>query len=78
MISEALNSVAKNHVSYVGNPKLMNNVMAEITIALPENEKERQVISSILSYFNKLISFHKEKLDELQSLKAGLLQQLFI
>ena len=78
MISQALNSVAKNHVSYVGNPKLMNNVMAEITIALPESEKERQVISSILSYYDNLISSHMQKLDGLQSLKAGLLQQLFI
>ena len=78
MISQALNSVAKNHVSYVGNPKLMNNVMAEITIALPESEKERQVISSLLSYYDNLISSHKQKLEGLQSLKAGLLQQLFI
>ena len=78
MISEALNSVAKNHVSYVGNPKLMNNVMAEITLTLPESEKERQVISALLSYYDNLISSHKQKLDELQSLKSGLLQQLFI
>ena len=78
MISDALNSVAKNHVSYVGNPKLMNNVMAEITLTLPESEKERQVISALLSYYDNLISSHKQKLDELQSLKSGLLQQLFI
>ena len=78
MISEAPNSVAKNHVSYVGNPKLMNNVMAEITLTLPESEKERQVISALLSYYDNLISSHKQKLDELQSLKSGLLQQLFI
>ena len=78
MISEALNSVAKSHVSYVGNPKLMNNVMAEITISLPESEKERQVISSVFAYLDRLITQHQQKLDEIQALKSGLLQQLFI
>ena len=78
MIAEALSSVAKNHVSYVGNPKLMNNVMAEIIISLPENKEERQAISSIFAFFDQLINYHQQKLDEIQTLKSGLLQQLFI
>ena len=31
-IAELINSVSKNYVSYVGNPKLMNGVMSEIKI----------------------------------------------
>ena len=33
VIAEALNNVAKRYVSYVGNPKLMNNVMADIQLS---------------------------------------------
>ncbi|WP_283265529.1 restriction endonuclease subunit S, partial [Streptococcus dysgalactiae] len=35
MVAEILNSVAWKFVSKVGNPKLMNNVMSEITLSLP-------------------------------------------
>ncbi|SYV95619.1 Uncharacterised protein, partial [Mycoplasmoides gallisepticum] len=35
MIAEALNNVSKSYVSYVGIPKLMNNVMAGVEIMIP-------------------------------------------
>lgn len=61
MIAEALNNVAKSHVSYVGNPKLMNNVMAEIIISLPSSEDERRLISAAFDKIDDLISYHQRK-----------------
>ena len=61
MIAEALNNVAKGHVSYVGNPKLMNNVMAEITISLPTSEKEREAISAFFDQIDNLITLHQRE-----------------
>ena len=59
MIAEALNNVAKGHVSYVGNPKLMNNVMADIEISLPIDEKEQKQISSFFDRIDNLITLHQ-------------------
>jgi type I restriction enzyme S subunit len=75
-ISAIINSVSKNYVSYVGNPKLMNGVMSGIKIpfpALPEQQK----ISDCLSSLDDLIKAENQKLDELQAHKKGLLQNLF-
>jgi len=44
-----LSSLTKNYVSYVGNPKLMNNVMANIELSLPESQAEQTQIATILS-----------------------------
>ena len=56
MIAEALNSVAKGYVSYVGNPKLMNNVMADIVIQIPTQAEEREQLSSIFAKLDNLIN----------------------
>ncbi len=61
MIAEALNRVAKKYVSYVGNPKLMNNVMAEITIKLPIDAKEQNLISNYFDKLDRLITLHQRK-----------------
>ena len=78
VIAEALNNVAKRYVSYVGNPKLMNNVMADIQIAVPTSQKERDRISSYFSYLDHLITLHQHKCDELQNLKKYMLQNMFV
>ena len=78
MIAEALNKVAKRHVSYVGNPKLMNNVMADIEITLPDDENERKRISYLFDKIDNLITLHQRKLDQLQTMKKFLLQNMFI
>ena len=57
MIAEALNKVAKRHVSYVGNPKLMNNVMADIEITLPDDENERKRISYLFDKIQHFTTF---------------------
>lgn len=78
MIAEALNKVAKRHVSYVGNPKLMNNVMADIEITLPDDENEQKRISYLFDKIDNLITLHQRKLEALQTLKKFLLQNLFV
>lgn len=76
-IAEALNIVAKKYVSYVGNPKLMNNVMAEIQIAVPPTKEERDKISSYFESLDNLITLQQLELDGYKELKKGLLQQMF-
>ena len=61
MIAEALNNVAKGYVSYVGNPKLMNNVMADIVIQIPTQAEEREQLSSFFTNLDHLITLHQYK-----------------
>ncbi|KAA3620297.1 MAG: restriction endonuclease subunit S [Flavobacterium sp.] len=75
-IAELINSVSKKHVSYVGNPKLMNGVMSKIQIPVP-SIPEQQKIASCLSSLDELLAAHNEKLDALKDHKKGLLQNLF-
>lgn len=78
MISEALNNVSKGYVSYVGNPKLMNNVMADISIMLPLRPEEREQLSKFFSKLDKLISLHQRKVEKLKEIKAAMLSKAFI
>lgn len=59
MIAEALNNVAKSYVSYVGNPKLMNNVMADIEIMIPVSPLEQEKISKLFAVLDNLITLHQ-------------------
>ena len=61
MIAEALNNVAKGYVSYVGNPKLMNNVMADIEIMMPTHAEEREKLSVFFRNLDNLITLHQRK-----------------
>lgn len=76
-IAEILNTVSKNYVSYVGNPKLMNNVMSEIAICIPPTIKEQQKIAECLSALDDLIASESAELEALKAHKKGLMQQLF-
>ena len=53
-------NVSKGYVSYVGNPKLMNNVMADIDIKIPNNEIEREKISELFKQIDNLITLHQQ------------------
>ena len=77
MIAEALNKVAKGYVSYVGNPKLMNNVMADIVIRIPTHAEEQEKLSSLFANLNHLITLHQRKYEKLKSMKAALLEKMF-
>jgi len=76
-IAEQINSISKYHVSYVGNPKLMNNVMAEIQIFFPCIE-EQKIISSFINELNNEIELNEQILDDIQRMKEAFLQRLFI
>ena len=75
-VAALLNSVTRSHVSYVGNPKLMNGVMAKIEIPFP-SVPEQQRIASCLSSLDALITAETQKLEALKTHKKGLMQQLF-
>lgn len=75
-IAALINSVAKSHVSYVGNPKLMNGVMAKIVIPFP-SVAEQHRIASCLSSLDDLIAAQSTRIGALKTHKQGLMQQLF-
>ena len=59
MVAEALNNVAKGYVSYVGNPKLMNNIMADIEIMIPVSSMEQKMISDYFATLDRLVALHQ-------------------
>ena len=75
-IAALLNSVTRSHVSYVGNPKLMNGMMAKIEIPFPPLP-EQQKIAECLSSVDELMAAQARKVDALKTHKRGLMQQLF-
>lgn len=77
MISEILNKETPKHVSYVGNPKLMNGVMGDIKIKVPVIDEQIK-IAKVLDSIDKKIAKEQEKLDSLNEYKKGLLQHMFV
>ena len=75
-VAALLNGVTHKHVSYVGNPKLMNGVMAKIEISLPF-VAEQQRIADCLSSLDDLIAAETRTHEALKTHKKGLMQQLF-
>ncbi len=75
-IAALINSVSRSHVSYVGNPKLMNGVMSKIVVPFP-SVKEQQKIADCLASLDERITLEAQKLDTLKTHKKGLMQQLF-
>lgn len=78
MVAEALNNVAKGYVSYVGNPKLMNNVMSDIEIMIPVSSIEQKRISDYFATLDNLITLHQRKLEKLKNIKKSMLEKMFI
>jgi len=76
-ISEILNLEAWKWVSHVGNPKLMNNVMGEISIMIPSSFEEQDRLSDFLNQLDDTIALHQRKLDLLKEQKKGYLQKMF-
>ncbi|KIO96596.1 Type I restriction-modification system, specificity subunit S [Levilactobacillus brevis] len=76
-MAENLNRSAWKWVSHVGNPKLMNNVMSEISVMIPVNLSEQEKISEFLMMIDNTITLHQRKLAKLKELKQGYLQKLF-
>ena len=74
-IAYLLNLVTKKYVSFVGNPKLMNNVMANITINIPPIEEQKKV-SNIMELLDEEIVLQTKKLDKLIEQRKALQQYL--
>jgi type I restriction enzyme, S subunit len=78
MSSEAIARTAHKYVSYVGNPKLMNNVMAKIKIEIPSDVNEQQEIADFLISLDNLIDLEQSKLTQTKKFKKALLKKMFI
>ena len=77
LFAELLNYETPKHVSYVGNPKLMNNVMADIKIKIPNGDVQENT-SLIINTINNKVNLEKNKLLKFKELKKGLMQNMFV
>ena len=56
---------------------LHNSDLAQIKLSYPSKDEQKKIDSYFLK-FDSLIALHQRKLDHLQLLKKGLLQQMFV
>jgi type I restriction enzyme S subunit len=77
-IAELINSISRKYVSYVGNPKLMNNVMSEIKIHIPTSIEEQTKIANFLSAIDEKIGLCSVQIEKMGVWKKGLLQGMFV
>ncbi len=70
-----LSTHAKNHVSYIGNPKLMNGEMSKIRLNFPPLPEQR-LIAKILDTLDTAIRRTEDIIAKLQKVKDGLLHDL--
>ena len=77
-LAQILNSISHKHVSYIGNPKLMNNTMGEIKITIPRKLQEQTKIANFLSAIDDEIEILESQLAELELQKKGLMQGMFV
>jgi type I restriction enzyme, S subunit len=75
-LSYLLSTKAKKYVTYLGNPKLMNGVVAEIELNLPKQKSEQIKIAAILQNADKAIEQTQKQIAKYQSIKTGLMQDL--
>lgn len=76
-MAELINSVSHKYVSYVGNPKLMNNVMGEIELKFPAIEEQIK-IAEFIDILNNKILLEEQKIEYFYSQKKAFMQQMFI
>ena len=74
-VASILNSVTRGYVSYVGNPKLMNDVMATINIPIPPLAEQRK-IAEILRTWDEAIETAEAELKAKQERKRWLMDKL--
>lgn len=71
-----LSTVAKNHVSYVGNPKLMNGTMSKVSLVIPKFKLEQTQIATILSKVDEAITQTGQLIAKYTRIKMGLMHDL--
>lgn len=74
-MAHIIGKVSKNYVSYIGNPKLMNNTMGIITIQLPPLNVQEKV-SEIIETLTHEIQLHNEEKQKLILQRFALQQYL--
>ncbi|HEM6178977.1 TPA: restriction endonuclease subunit S [Streptococcus suis] len=74
-IAAIINSISIKYVSYVGNPKLMNNVVKKIKICIPE-PKEQQAIAETLITFDKHIENLSKLIEKKKMIRDGAVEDL--
>ena len=75
-VAEAFNMVSKKYVSYVGNPKLMNNTVSKISVRIPPKVSEQIAIATVLSDIDAEIAVLEAKKAKAMQIKQGAMQQL--
>ncbi len=75
-LAGVLSGKTSRHVSYVGNPKLMNNVMAKIQVPIPKNIAEQKTIAHRIEAAGLVLKSHAEDRQKLRHQKQGLMQDL--
>ena len=70
-----LGSISKKYVSYVGNPKLMNNIMSEIPIIIPALEEQHK-IDSFIAVLDKRIKAQQMMITSLKKYKRGVVSSI--
>lgn len=68
---------AKKYVSYIGNPKLMNNIVAKIPIYFPVLANEQRRIAAVLTAADEAIAASRALVEKYAAVKQGLMQDLF-
>ncbi|WP_053217764.1 restriction endonuclease subunit S [Virgibacillus senegalensis] len=77
-VAEILDLEAWKHVSKVGNPKLMNNVMSNIEIPISNNIKELEMLSLFFTNLDDQITTEEKKLEKLKKMKEAYLEEMFV
>lgn len=75
--AEVIEKETPRFVSHVGNPKLMNNVMKQIKVKLPDIDTQQRYSNILLTFDSVCISFCN-KLNDLNQIKSKLLNTMFI
>ncbi len=71
-----LERISKKHVSYIGNPKLMNDVIGRIVLPVPKIESQ-QKIAKILNTVDAVIEKTEQAITKYQAIKKGMTHDLF-
>lgn len=71
-----LSTQAKKYVSYIGNPKLMNNTVAKILLFFPSFLPEQKKIAKILETVDEAIEKTNAIIEKCKRIKQGFMQDL--
>lgn len=72
-VSYLLPLLTEKHVVRGGNPKLMNGIMGDIEIAIPESLAEQKRIAKILTCVDNNIDITEQEIKKLEYLQQGLI-----